>query len=108
MANRTATLYLRITAKGGRKSYCKPVYLSKARLKPQFAVVNDEAEHHPEGVYYLRCGVDGGKQQFVLIVRDSFVALDKCRKAALAPGPGTAARSPETCQLQTRKRSDQH
>jgi hypothetical protein len=76
MANRAATLYIRI-AKNGRSSFCKPVYQSKGRLKPQFAVVNDEAEHHPEGVYYLRFGVDGGKQQFVLIGKDSFVALDK-------------------------------
>jgi hypothetical protein len=33
MANRTATLYIGIT-KNGRNSYCKPVYLSKGRLKP--------------------------------------------------------------------------
>jgi hypothetical protein len=101
MANRTATLYLRITATGGRKSYCKPVYLSKGRHKPQFAMVNDEAEHHPEGVYYLRFGVDGGKQQFVLIGKDSFVALDKLaekqrwlrdRERQVAPQTPTSAR----------------
>lgn len=77
MANRTATLYIRITTADGRKSYCKPVYLSKGRLKSQYAMVNGEPEHHPEGVYYLRFGVDGGKQQFVQIGKDSFVALDK-------------------------------
>jgi hypothetical protein len=50
MANRTSTLYIRVT-KNGRNSFCKPVYLSKGRLKPQYAVVEGEPEHHREGVY---------------------------------------------------------
>jgi integrase len=77
MANRTATLYLRITTSDGRNSYCKPVLQSKGRLKPQFAMVKGEPEHHKEGVYYLRFGADDGKQQFVLIGKDPYVALDK-------------------------------
>jgi integrase len=77
MANRTATLYIRITTADGKKPYCKPVYLSKGRLKPLYAMVNGEQEHHKEGVYYLRFGADGGKQQFVLIGKDPYVALDK-------------------------------
>ena len=76
MANRTATLYIRIT-KNGRDSFRKPVYQSKGRLKPQYAMVNGEPEHHKEGVYYLRFGTDGGKQQFVLVGKDPYVALDK-------------------------------
>jgi hypothetical protein len=76
MANRNATLYIRIT-KNGKSSFCKPVYQSKGRLKPQYAMVNGEPEHHKEGVYYVRFGTDGGKQQFVLASKDPFVALDK-------------------------------
>jgi hypothetical protein len=76
MANRTATLYIRIT-KNGKSSFCKPVYQSKGRLKPQYAMVNGEPEHHKEGVYYVRFGADGGKQQFVLAGKDPYVALDK-------------------------------
>jgi Phage integrase, N-terminal SAM-like domain len=76
MANRTATLYIRIT-KNGRSSFRKPVYQSKGRLKPQYAMVNGEPEHHKEGVYYLRFGTDGGKQRFVLVGKDPYVALDK-------------------------------
>jgi len=76
MANRTATLYIRIT-QNGRNSFCKPVYQSKGRLKPQYAMVDGEPEHHKEGVYYVRFGVDGGKQQFVLVGKDPFVVLDK-------------------------------
>jgi hypothetical protein len=76
MANRNATLYIRIT-KNGRSSFCKPVYQSKGRLKPQYAMVDGEPEHHKEGVYYVRFGADGGKQQFVLAGKDPYVALDK-------------------------------
>ena len=60
-----------------RSSFCKPVYQSKGRLKPQYAMVNGEPEHHKEGVYYVRFGADGGKQQFVLVGKDPYVALDK-------------------------------
>ena len=76
MSNRTATLYIRIT-KNGRSSFCKPFYQSKGRLKPQYAMVDGEPEHHKEGVYYVRFGADGGKQQFVLAGKDPYVALDK-------------------------------
>ncbi len=76
MANRTATLYIRIT-KNGRNSFRKPVYQSKGRLKPQYAMVKGEPEHHKEGVYYVRYGMDGGKQPFVLVGKDPYVALDK-------------------------------
>jgi hypothetical protein len=74
MANRTATLYIRITTSDGRKSYCTPVYQSKGRLKPQHAMLKGQPEHHKEGVYYLRFGADGGKQQFVLVGKDPYVS----------------------------------
>lgn len=61
MANRTATLCIRIT-KNGRNSFCKPVYQSKGRLKPQYAMIKGEPEHHEEGL--LR-PLGNGKQQFV-------------------------------------------
>ena len=76
MAHRTATLYISIT-ENGKSSFRKPVYQSKGRLKPQYAMVNGEPEHHKEGVYYVRFGTDGGKQQFVLVGKDPYVALDK-------------------------------
>jgi hypothetical protein len=41
MANRTATLYIRIN-QNGKSSFCKPAYQSKGRLKPQYAMVNGE------------------------------------------------------------------
>jgi hypothetical protein len=87
MANRTASLYLRITTADGKRRYCKSVYQSKGRLKPQYAMVDGEPEHHKEGVYYLRFGADDGKQHFVLIGKDPYVALDtveKPKKAVIA------------------------
>src|SRR5271163_474359 len=77
MANRTATLYIRITTADGKRRYCKAAYQSKGRLKPQYAMVNGEPAHHKDGVYYVRFGADGGKQQFVLVGKDPYVALDK-------------------------------
>jgi len=77
MSNRTATLYIRITTKDGRNSYCKPVYVSKGRLKPHYAMVKRQPEHHPEGVYYIRVGTDGGKQRFESVGKDAYVAMDK-------------------------------
>ena len=43
MANRTATLYIRIKTEEGKKPCCRPVYQSKGRLKPQFAMVDCSA-----------------------------------------------------------------
>jgi Phage integrase, N-terminal SAM-like domain len=40
-------------------------------------MVNGEPEHHKEGVYYVRFGADGGKQQYALAGKDPYVALDK-------------------------------
>jgi integrase len=77
MANRTATLYIRIITKDGKKPYCKPVYLSKGRLKPLYALVNGMPVHRPEGVYYIRYGTDDGKQPFEPVGNDPYVALDK-------------------------------
>ena len=76
MANRNATLYIRIT-QNGKSSFCKPVYQSKGRLKPQYAMVDGEPEHHKEGVYHVRFGADGGKQQYALVGKDPYIALDK-------------------------------
>jgi hypothetical protein len=77
VANRTATLYIRITTKDGKKRYCQPVYLSKGRLKPLYAMVDGKPERHPEGVYYIRFGTDGGKQPFQPVGNDPYVASDR-------------------------------
>jgi hypothetical protein len=108
MANRNATLYIRIT-KNGKSSFCKPVYQSKGRLKPQYAMVNGEPEQHKEGVYYVRFGTDGGKQQFVLASKDPFVALDKLeeKKRWLHDRERQVVRS-NPCQLETANKQAGH
>jgi hypothetical protein len=73
MPHRTATLYIRII-KNGKSSFCKPVYQSKGRLRPQYAMVDGEPEHHKEGVYYVRFGADGGRQPRVAVGKDPYPA----------------------------------
>jgi hypothetical protein len=115
MANRTATLYIRIS-KDGKNSFCKPVYLSKGRLRPQYAMVKDNAEHHEEGVYYVRFGTDGGKQKYVLVGKDPYVALDKLgekqrwlrdRERRIIPQAPVNAR-PESGRLSVEKAVEQY
>jgi hypothetical protein len=49
MANRTATLYIRIKTEDGRNPHCLPVYITKGRLKPLYATVDGKPEYRPEG-----------------------------------------------------------
>jgi hypothetical protein len=68
MANRTATLYIRIS-RDGKNSFCKPVYLAKGRPKPQYAMVKGNAEHHEEGAYYVRFGTDGANRSLCWLAK---------------------------------------
>ena len=76
MADRTATLYIRTTTSDGRKCDCTPVSQSKGRLKPQHATVNSRPvpqRRRPLPPLWW----DGGKQLFVLVGKDPYVALGK-------------------------------
>jgi hypothetical protein len=77
MANLTVSLYIRIKTEDGKKPFCQPVYLTKGRLRPLYAVVDGEHQHRPEGIYYMRFGTEDGKQQMVPLGNDPYVALDK-------------------------------
>lgn len=55
----TVRLYIRVRLKDGRRLHVDPVYAANRKLKPLFAMVHGQAEHHPEGVYYLRYQRDG-------------------------------------------------
>jgi integrase len=77
MANRTVTLYIRIKTADGKKPFCKPVYLTKGRLKPLYAIVDGQPEHRPEGVYYMRFGTAPGMQMMEPLGQDPYFALDK-------------------------------
>jgi hypothetical protein len=47
-------LLIRILLNDGKRTYSQPVYAANSRLRPHFAIVQGQPEHHPEGVYYLR------------------------------------------------------
>ncbi|MGA2650434.1 MAG: tyrosine-type recombinase/integrase [Terracidiphilus sp.] len=69
-----ATLYIRIKLESGKRSFVKPVYAANRKLKPLYAIVNKKPEHHPEGVYYLRC-LQGKKQRWEPVGSDPQAAL---------------------------------
>jgi len=43
--------YLRLRLANGVRQYADPVYAANSKLKPFYALINDNHEHHPEGVY---------------------------------------------------------
>jgi hypothetical protein len=100
MANRTATLYIRIS-KNGRSPFCKPVYQSKGRLKPQYAMIKGEPEHHNEGVYRVRLGTVKGKQQFVLVGKGPSSLWTSWRKRRDGCGSGNGKLFLQRLQLET-------
>jgi len=55
-----STIYIRVQAPAGWR-FVKPVVAKNYRLKPLNAIVNSQAEEHPEGCYYLRTVVEGKK-----------------------------------------------
>jgi hypothetical protein len=57
----TARVRLKIGVRlpDGSRPYLDPVSSAKRKLKPLFAFVDREPEHHPEGVYFLRYAREG-------------------------------------------------
>jgi integrase/recombinase XerD len=47
-------LKIRVRLADGSRPFLNPVFSANGKLKPLFAVVNGNLEHHPEGVYHLR------------------------------------------------------
>jgi len=73
-------------------------------------MVDGKPQHRKDGVYYVRFGTDGCKQQYVLASKDPFVALDKlegkendgCTTGKRQVVPQTPACSkPQTSKLST-------
>ncbi len=44
-------------------SYCPVVVGPNGRIKPDWAIVNDRQEKHPEGAYYLDWNEDGKRRR---------------------------------------------
>jgi integrase len=47
----------------GTWRYCRPVVSKNGKIKPDWVLVHDSAEHHPEGNYYIQFS-EGGKQKW--------------------------------------------
>lgn len=52
-------LYIRVRLSNGTRQYVDPVYAANGKLKPLYALVAGNREHHPEGVYHLRYLLNG-------------------------------------------------
>jgi integrase/recombinase XerD len=52
LANREVNLTKRVRIAGSPR-YCPVVFSANGRMRPDYVVVGGEAEHHPEGCYYL-------------------------------------------------------
>jgi len=46
-------LYIRVRLSNGTRQYLDPVYAANGKLRPLYALVAGNPEHHPEGVYPL-------------------------------------------------------
>ncbi|MGC2604038.1 MAG: hypothetical protein WA419_00650 [Silvibacterium sp.] len=76
MARTTVRLYIRVRLEDGRRLHVDPVFSANGKLKPLFAISDGHAEHHPEGVYYLRYLKDG-KNSWECVGSDPQRALHK-------------------------------
>jgi integrase/recombinase XerD len=50
--NQTVSLTKRVTTASGSR-YCPVVQSANGRVRPDYVIVNDKPEHHPEGAYYI-------------------------------------------------------
>lgn len=74
-----ARLYIRVRLKDGHHPFLEPAYSADAKIKPFYAVVNGEPEHHPESVYYVRY-VRRGKRVWEPVGTDTASAAIALRK----------------------------
>lgn len=68
-------LYIRIRRTNGRDAYVDPVWNRNRTLRAGYAVVGGKAEHHAEGIYYLRYKRAGESRQWVAVGSDPDCAL---------------------------------
>jgi hypothetical protein len=54
MVNRKVALLLRIKAPGQQRRYLKPALAANGKIRPLWAVYNDQPTYYPHGIYYLR------------------------------------------------------
>lgn len=74
MKSPVVRLKIRVRLPDGSRPYLDPVLSTNKKLKPLFALVNGQPEHHPEGVYHLRY-VKGKKRIWEKVGSDAQYAL---------------------------------
>jgi integrase/recombinase XerD len=72
-------IYIRIRHTNGTDAFVEPVWNRNNTLRGGYAIVNGAAEHHPEGVYYLRYKLGGKRRQWVPVGADSDCAIAALR-----------------------------
>ena len=65
------------------KRYCPVVVGPNGRIKPDWVIVNDRQEKHPEGAYYLDWNEDG-KRRRMSVGNDAAAAYNSLKKAKRA------------------------
>lgn len=92
-------LKIRIRLPDGSRPFLDPVLSSNGKLKPLYAIVDGKPEHHPNGTYFLRYAVLGGKRVYKPISKgaDPLTELQKRQKGldAQAAGVVLAEQEPE-------------
>jgi integrase len=97
--NLKVTLKIRIHLLDGSRPYCDVVLTTNGKIKPLYAVVNGEPEHHPEGVYAIRFP-EKGRPRYKTVGKDPAAALIAKRKKetflqAKADGIAVVGESPK-------------
>ena len=69
-------LKIRVRLSDGSRQFLDPVSTANGKLKPLYAVVNGQPEHHPEGVYHLRY-LKGKKRVWEAVGSDPQLALTR-------------------------------
>ena len=68
-------LKIRVRLPHGSRPYLDPVQSAKGRLRPLYALVNGEPQHHPEGIYFRRHAHEG-ERIWKPVGKDWQLALD--------------------------------
>ena len=61
MATGKTKLSIRVALPTGKWAYVAAAFSGKGKIRPEYALIDDKAEHHPEAVYALRFS-DGAKR----------------------------------------------
>ena len=59
MKSTAVRLYIRVRRPNGTRLFTLPVLAGNGRLRPQFAMLNGQSQHCPDGIYHLRYSKNG-------------------------------------------------